>query len=150
MEKEAEEERRRKRREKDRRRWTDARERYDAQWKELLGGAEAEGPEKPLRFMDIPWPVFLPGVDLSVDLEAITADAVSTFLLPPEHFARTVDATLKKEKREKLREAMLRFHPDKFEGRILSRVVQKDHEKTKAAVAKVAITLNSLMATGES
>lgn len=159
LEKQAEVERKRKRREKEHKRWADARELYEARWKELLAPATAEGPEKPLKFMDIPWPLFFQ--DLFVDgkskngyhfdLEAITPDAITTFLLPPERFSdHSTDAVLKKERREKLREAMLRFHPDKFEGRVLSRVEERDREKTQEAVAKIAVVLNSLMATGQS
>jgi len=151
LEKEAEEERKRKRREKEYRRWADARERYETQWKELLAPVAAEGPEKQLKFMDVPWPVFPP--DLSahssgyhLDLEAITAEAIATFLLPAERFAqKPQDSVLKKERRERLRETMLRFHPDKFEGRILGRVAERDRERTKEAVAKVAVALNTLL-----
>lgn len=83
------------------------------------------------------------------ELDVITADAISTFLLPPELFPpQTQDSAAKKERRERLREAMLRFHPDKFEGRILRRVEEKDRARTKEAVAKVVVALNHLMAAG--
>ena len=154
IERQAEEERKRKRKEKEERRWMEARDTYETRWKELLAPAVAEGPEKPLKFMDIPWPVFSidPAIfsgDLHLELDVINAESISTFLLPAERFAqRPLDADLKKERRERLREALLRFHPDKFEGRILTRVVARDKEKTREAVAKVAIALNTLLAGG--
>ena len=82
-------------------------------------------------------------------LDVITADAISTFLLPLELFPpHSQDSSVKKERRERLREAMLRFHPDKFEGRILGRVEERDRDRTKEAVAKVVVALNHLMAAG--
>lgn len=104
--------------------------------------------------MDVPWPMFVqdlavPASSSHFDLDAITAEAITTFLLPASRFAQAFpDLAIKKERREKLRETLLRFHPDKFEGRILSRVEEKDRAKTKEAVAKVAILLNTLMTTG--
>ena len=51
----------------------------------------------------------------------------------------------RKDRREKLRETMLRFHPDKFEGRIMGRVCDSDRELVKEAVGIVARTINALM-----
>ncbi|KAH8103532.1 hypothetical protein BXZ70DRAFT_999075 [Cristinia sonorae] len=149
LEKQAEEDRRKRRKEKEHKRWADARERYEMRWKELLGPVISEGPARPLKFMDVPWPILFSD-DVVDELEAITPEAISTFLLPTElFFGGTNDPTVKKARRERLREALLRFHPDKFEGRILSRVEGGDKEKTREAVAKIAVALNTLMSNGE-
>ncbi|TCD64387.1 hypothetical protein EIP91_004134 [Steccherinum ochraceum] len=155
LERQAEEERKRKRREREVKRQSDARELYEMRWKELLAPVVEEGPARPLRFMDIPWPMFVqdlavPASSSHFDLDAITANAITSFLLPGARFTQgSQDVNLKKERREKLRETLLRFHPDKFEGRILSRVEERDRIKTKEAVAKVAILLNTLMAAAD-
>jgi hypothetical protein len=171
----AEEERRRKRRERENRRWDDAREEYDTRWKHLIGnpGGDLEATNN-LKFEDIPWPI-LPAqlaavgpsgsdtrkrlrpsaIQVAFAVEDLTEAAISAFLLPvvvsppgtgldtqaPESY----DTALKKERKERLREAMLRFHPDKFEGRVLRRVRECDREKVKEAVGQVARVLNSLM-----
>lgn len=44
-----------------------------------------------------------------------------------------------------LRTTMLRFHPDKFEARVLSRVQEKDKDKVKEVAGVVVRALNSLM-----
>lgn len=40
---------------------------------------------------------------------------------------------------------MLRFHPDKFEGRVMRRVKESDKDKVREAVGQVARALNALM-----
>ena len=70
-----------------------------------------------------------------VRIEDLTAEAIAAFLLPPSDFdAPSADPS--KERKEKLRETMLRFHPDKFEGRVMKRVREKDRERVKEAVEK--------------
>ncbi|KAK7691343.1 hypothetical protein QCA50_004738 [Cerrena zonata] len=158
----AEEERRRRRRERHDKRWKVAKEHYEEQWKVLLGAQSVEDERKDLRFEDVPWPVFpvdigpstdkkgkLPSTESSIHLEDITVDAVSQFLLSTsqsnEDRATPTDDIAKKLRRDKLREAMLRFHPDKFEGRILSHVREDDRDKVREGVSKVAVALNRLM-----
>ncbi|KAI0821009.1 hypothetical protein BC629DRAFT_1278048 [Irpex lacteus] len=127
MEKAEHERRRQRRNEKERLRWDDARAHYETRWKELLGG------KKPA----------------TLEVEDITMEAVSAFLLPggrlPDSAARDEEA-IKKERRDKLRETMLRFHPDKFEGRIMSRVREADKEVVREAVGRVARVINDLLA----
>ncbi|CAL1711973.1 unnamed protein product [Somion occarium] len=159
LEREAEKQRRLQRHERHEKHWMEARLHYEKQWKLLLSG---EGAQAELRFEDIPWPVFVvdvgpspdkkgkrPATEPHVDVEDITVEAVSRFLLSTtrsdEHGMVPTDEDGKKERRDKLRETMLRFHPDKFEGRILSRVRLEDREKVQEGVRKVAIALNRLM-----
>ncbi|KAH9949261.1 hypothetical protein B0H21DRAFT_145831 [Amylocystis lapponica] len=141
MERAAEDERRKKRRVKEHRREAEAREVYDLQWKELLTSAgEDKDRERLLRFADIPWPV-MPG-DAAISLEDLTVLAISAFLSPPD---RDDTELVKKERKDKLRETMLRFHPDKFEGRIMSRVREVDREQVREAVGMVVRAVSSLM-----
>lgn len=159
MEKLEEERRRQRRLEKDRRRWTDARARYEATWKELLAADTLDEVREELRFEEIPWPVLLTEVGPSLDTKAhslpridvqdLTMEAVSAFLIPggrPADSSTTDAETMKKERRDKLRETMLRFHPDKFEGRIMQRVREKDREMAREAVGRVARIVNDLLA----
>ncbi|KAI0785870.1 hypothetical protein C8Q75DRAFT_313958 [Abortiporus biennis] len=161
LERHAEEERRRKRLESQKKLWVEAREQYEFKWTTLLGPLEEKAVEEELTFHDIPWPVFvvevgpsskgrqravLPGV---IELQDITAESISTFLFPKERFGEhssgvTVEE-LKKERKDKLRETMLRFHPDKFEGRILGRVQNEDQDQVREAVGMVARAVTSLM-----
>ncbi|RDX47454.1 hypothetical protein OH76DRAFT_1456727 [Lentinus brumalis] len=150
LERAAEEERRMRKRVKERMREVEARELYDTRWKAFLAPASVASEDQMLRFEDIPWPVMASAVSLRdeqharVRIEDLTAEAISSFLLPAfEHDAPSADPS--KERKEKLRETMLRFHPDKFEGRIMKRVREKDRERVQEAVGIVARTLNSLM-----
>ncbi|KAI0705301.1 hypothetical protein C8T65DRAFT_708968 [Cerioporus squamosus] len=154
LERAAEEERRMRKRAKERVREVEARELYDTRWKAILATASVTTEDEMLRFQDIPWPIITSVVSLRDDkparvrIEDLTAEAISAFLLPPsEHDAPTADFS--KERKEKLRETMLRFHPDKFEGRIMKRVREKDRERVKEAVGTVARTVNSLMGEGK-
>ncbi|OBZ65899.1 hypothetical protein A0H81_14189 [Grifola frondosa] len=121
----AERERDQRRRERAHMRAVEAREQYDARWKDMLGTSEQQ--DSLLRFGDIPWPII--GFETkgsrrsAVLIEDFTADAISSFLLPATHVDAGLDEeALKKDRKEKLRETILRFHPDKFEGRIMGRV----------------------------
>ena len=50
-----------------------------------------------------------------------------------------------KERRVRLREALLRFHPDKFEGRCLRYVREADQERVREGVAEVTRGINALL-----
>ncbi|KAJ8473424.1 hypothetical protein ONZ51_g7872 [Trametes cubensis] len=151
LERAAEEERRQRRRERDRSRAVQARESYDVRWKELLSQSTPAAPEGTMRFADVPWPVLPPSSSskrgeqqLPIALEDLTTDAISSFLLPAT-VGPADEETAKKDRKEKLRETMLRFHPDKFEGRVMRLVRSADKEMVKEGVGIVARTLNALM-----
>ncbi|EPS96639.1 hypothetical protein FOMPIDRAFT_1130075 [Fomitopsis schrenkii] len=144
LEREDEEDRRRRRRRKEHRRATEARELYDTRWKELLGSsADSEGS---LRFTDIPWPVLPPDISSrqtrELALDDLTVEAISGFLLTQDDSESEAG---RKERKDKLRETMLRFHPDKFAGRILKRVVESERETVMEAVGIVVRSINGLM-----
>ncbi|KAG1794392.1 uncharacterized protein HD556DRAFT_1369993 [Suillus plorans] len=160
LEKVAEERRKQKKREKESQREENARAEYDRKWKDLLDPNARHG--SPLFFGDIPWPLFVPMMhsdtvhsdSSSITLEHFTTTAISAFLIPISTIsalAQDVGVSLpthdrdKKEKKEKLRETMLRFHPDKFEGRVMRKVIETDKDRVREAVGQVARVLNTLM-----
>ena len=50
-----------------------------------------------------------------------------------------------KKARDRLKEQLLRWHPDRFEGKWLTRVAEEDREEVKKGVGQVARALNELM-----
>ena len=144
LEREEEESRRKRRRSRERHRVAEARELYDTRWNILLGPSEDSGGL--LRFSDIPWPVLPPDLTSrptrELALDDLTVEAISGFLLVQDDAESEAG---KKARRDKLRETMLRFHPDKFEGRILKRVVESERETVMEAVGIVARSVNALM-----
>ncbi|KAK7057560.1 hypothetical protein R3P38DRAFT_2841746 [Favolaschia claudopus] len=149
----AEEERRRKKMEKEIRRADYAREEYHTRWKLLL--AAPTDSRDLLSFSDIPWPIASahrqkPPKDPTqnpspptVSIDDLTASAIAAFLVP-----RSFSADEEKEKRQrkdKLRETFLRFHPDKFEGRFMGRVRDSDQPRVRDAIGIIVRSLNALM-----
>ncbi|KAG1772175.1 hypothetical protein EDD22DRAFT_862080 [Suillus occidentalis] len=160
LEKAAEERRKQKKRERESQREENARAEYDRKWKDLLDPNTRHASS--LSFGDIPWPLFVPMTHSdtahsdpsSITLEHFTATAISAFLIPISTIsalAQDVGVSLpthdrdKKEKKEKLRETMLRFHPDKFEGRVMRKIIETDKDRVREAVGQVARVLNTLM-----
>ena len=162
LDKAAEERGKQKKRERESRREENARAEYDRRWRDLLDPNARHGFS--LSFGDIPWPLFAPithsdiahSDSSSITSEHFTAQAISAFLIPvATNYGLAQDAGVslatsdrekkEKEKKEKLREAMLRYHPDKFEGRIMRKVIEKDTDRVREAVGQVARILNTLM-----
>ncbi|KAG1860838.1 hypothetical protein F4604DRAFT_1882581 [Suillus subluteus] len=160
LEKAVEERRKQKKRERESQREENARAEYDRKWKVLLDPNTQHASS--LSFGDIPWPLFVPMTQSdtahsdasSITLEHFTATAISAFLIPistTSALAQEVGVSLpihdrdKKEKKEKLREAMLRFHPDKFEGRVMRKIIETDKDRVREAVGQVVRVLNILM-----
>ncbi|PPQ75185.1 hypothetical protein CVT26_008793, partial [Gymnopilus dilepis] len=52
----------------------------------------------------------------------------------------------RKERKDRLREAFLRFHPDKFEGRFMRRFREEERERVREAIGQVSRVLNGLLA----
>ena len=145
LEQVAREEREQKRHEHERRHRVFARQQYDQRWKALQATDSHYG----LRFNDIPWPILNaykpetrapPASKGLVDVEDLTEDAISQFLLPARDTAGDV-----KEKKDKLRETMLRFHPDKFEGRIMKLVAVDEQATVRDGIAQVVRVVNGLL-----
>jgi hypothetical protein len=110
----------------------DARDAYQRRWAGLL---ESKSKFSDLGFGDIPWPVRGGPPDIS----QITAEALSAFLFFPE------EAGKGKTRKEELRGTMLRFHPDKFEGRIIPRVKEEERAAVREGANAVTRAVSALM-----
>ena len=126
---------------------------YEMRWKELLASSTATiADDDLLRFEDVPWPIMTlsshdsPVARAAALVEDFTADAISAFLFPATEPPMEDGLDTAKRRKEKLRETMLRYHPDKFEGRVMQRVRPVERDVVKEAVGIVARTLNALMA----
>lgn len=156
LEKAMKEERQRKKQEQESRRLDYAREEYHMRWKILLSTSGDDDPMG-ISFHSIPWPVaaaYQCKANKSNDkkratfaVDDLTAEAVSAFLL--DSISGRSAEERKKERKEKLREAFLRFHPDKFEGRFMRRVAREDEEKVRQAIGQVSRALNVLLSEGQ-
>jgi hypothetical protein len=107
---------------------------YEETWAALR--ANAAGVEH-LGFRDIPWPVFA-NVRSADD---VTEERVLEFVGHPL-YKSTRDPSGSQAKT--LRSEMLRWHPDKFEGKVLNRVVEADREAVNKAAGHVVRILNRL------
>ncbi|KAK2463126.1 hypothetical protein APHAL10511_004781 [Amanita phalloides] len=143
LEREAADKRKLKRREREEREWMSARQLYDQRWKALLSDQQ----KSRLAFVDIPWPVlnaYGPETKMGAphtSLEDLTEDAIRNFLFP----LRNSELAEAKEKRDKLRETMLRFHPDKFEGRVMKLVTEGEQARVREGIAQVVRVVNGLL-----
>lgn len=155
------EERNLKKLERDSRKLDYAREDYNTRWAVLL--APPSGPVSDLKFDDIPWPIASANYEKApkragraerprrpITIEDLTADSIASFLLPVSLSTDkgSDDASKKKDRKDRLREAFLRFHPDKFPGRFMKRIVGDEQEKVREAIGQISRVLNSLMGEG--
>ncbi|KAF9643609.1 hypothetical protein BDM02DRAFT_3123207 [Thelephora ganbajun] len=136
-------ERRRRKRSRERRAKQNARDDYETRWDILLSAGETTG--QPLMFRDIPWPcraAYSTSDGQNFSLADLTIDSISEFLF---HSAKeSAEAT---QKIKTVRETLLRFHPDKFEGRVMDRVSGVERAKVQEGVGIVVRALNELMRT---
>jgi hypothetical protein len=126
-----------------------ARSAYEARWAALAagtGGASSGPAHADLAFADVPWPVLPASAGAPVCLADLTPEALARFLLPPPD--ADADAAEQEDARKRrLREAMLRYHPDKFEVRVLGRVREDAREEVKEGVGRVVRGVTELMRT---
>ncbi|KAH7888567.1 hypothetical protein F5I97DRAFT_716938 [Phlebopus sp. FC_14] len=101
---------------------------YESRWAILSGSSEA------LSFHDIPWPVY-PSPLCAQD---ITVERICHFIMHPVHSSN-------QSRRERIRTALLRWHPDRFR-RMLQRVTESDRRAVEEGVGIVARCLNDLLA----
>jgi hypothetical protein len=89
-----------------------------------------------LSMSSIPWPILRIPLDGEVDYCDLTSEGIREFLLSPYHSPN-------KPKEVRIREAYLRWHPDKA-GKWMASVIPSDRVRVKQAVDKVAWCLNQL------
>lgn len=106
---------------------------YEKKWAVLRADVQVH----PLAFSDIPWPLF--GIPASA--EDITLERVQEFLCHPQRESVQSAGPAKS-----LRSEMLRWHPDKFNAKMLNKVVEGEREVVLEAAGKVARFLTQLTA----
>ncbi|CAE6530930.1 unnamed protein product [Rhizoctonia solani] len=99
---------------------------YEKRWSGLATNPSG----KPIGFQDIPWPL----IRLPTGLESFTPQTVSEFILFPSH-------SQGKSRKERLRDAMLRWDPGRFEERWMPRIEEDERSKVREAVGEVYICL---------
>lgn len=104
---------------------------YERRWAALLGSGGHGG--EALTFWNIPWPVLHP----PRSVHDITSDAVSSFILS-DFYSEGIA------KRERVREALRRWHPDRF-GRLKGRVRAEEWAVVEYGVGVVVRCLNKLL-----
>ncbi|KAG8698136.1 hypothetical protein FRC08_006108, partial [Ceratobasidium sp. 394] len=115
MEREAVEHRARRQQVKEQQHVVDAWIAYDTRWTQLRAGQAQPGE---LAFTDLPWPSY-PAPKLPLSPEALSKQAISAFLLSPLH-------SIGKPRRQRLREALLLYHPDRFVAKWMGLIREKD------------------------
>jgi len=102
---------------------------YQVSWSTTMAGKPT-----PLTYASIPWPVssepFFPST--------LTPSRIAEFLLSPLH-------STNKTGMERLRDAMKIWHPDKWEGKFMSRVVDSEQVIVREGLGMVARALIELM-----
>ncbi|KAG6850859.1 hypothetical protein H0H93_007477 [Arthromyces matolae] len=151
LEKLAEEERQQRKLEKEKHKRQSARKEYELRWNALL--LNPQDNQGQLSFNDIPWPTFmayqhkrdLPVKSTTLSIEHLSTASIAEFLVSASSASMPTSSESVKERKDKLREAFLRFHPDKFEGRFMKRVKVNEREAVREAIGQVVRSLTSLM-----
>lgn len=100
---------------------------YEKQWEAMVTATQ-------LRFRSIPWPMLAPisSPDMLLPIH------IAAFILNPQH-------SQGKSRKDRLREALLRWHPDRFEAKWLKKVVEEERERVQEGVGCVVRALNDLL-----
>lgn len=106
---------------------TDAWSRYENGWEAIARSAA------PLGFEDIPWPT----KSIPTTISDITPSTIVTLLLSPFH-------SQKQTRKERLRSAQLRWHPDRFR-KLMGRIRDEDKKAVEEGVGIISRCLNDLM-----
>lgn len=110
-------------------------ETYEDRWKAMYEG-QFPLPGQYLSLSEIPWPI----VGLIRSVNELESGRFEGFLLY-DGDAEIVQAKVLK---QRVRDAMLRFHPDRFEGRWMPYVLESDRGAVKEGVGRVIRFLNEV------
>jgi len=102
-------------------------ENHRGQWDKLQMSAA-------LKWDDFPWPVF----KQPSSSDDVTTPGVTAYILSSLH---PVD----KSPKERIKENIRRWHPDRFETQLLSKVKESDRDSVREAAGTVVRTLNDLL-----
>lgn len=106
----------------------EARNAYESRWAAISASSESLG------FHDIPWPLLV----VPTRVADLTPENITSFLLDPVHSSNH-------SRRERIRNALLRWHPDRFR-RVLNRVADPEMGMVEEGVGVVVRCLNALLA----
>ncbi|KZO91637.1 hypothetical protein CALVIDRAFT_339512 [Calocera viscosa TUFC12733] len=132
----AEAERRRRQQEAEERMLANAWEEYEARWAELalLSPSSPGAPGTVgMNFCDLPWPCHPPPSSPG----ELTPIRVQRFILSPSHSPALGP-------KERVRQSLLRWHPDKFEGRWMRRCREGERERVRQGVLAVVNALGEV------
>ena len=87
----------------------------------------------PLTFAELPWPTYPP----PTHPDALTKESLSSFLLSTDH-------SPEKSRKQRIREALLAYHPDRYVGRYMSAIEPSHRTSVRDAVVKITTILNAL------
>ena len=107
---------------------------YEKRW-----AAMQASPGQRLTFRTVPWPL----ISTPSSPASISDANIAFFLLSPLHSGT-------KSRKERLREAMQRWHNDKFEPKYLRHVVESDQSAVKEGIDIVVRCLNGLLSSSSS
>jgi len=102
-------------------------ENHRAQWDRLQTSTA-------LKWDDFPWPVF----KQPSGPDDVTTPSITAYMLSPLH---PVDKTSK----DRIKENIRRWHPDRFETQLLAKVKESDRDGVREAAGTVVRTLNDLL-----
>ena len=105
---------------------------YERRW---LTFGQDDSENVKLTFDSFPWPMN----PQPASVQELDAERIKSFILSPTH-------SQNKSHKQILREQLLRFHPDRFEGRWLSRVRESDRAAVKEGVNIIVRYLNDALA----
>ncbi|KAH7334694.1 hypothetical protein B0J17DRAFT_671190 [Rhizoctonia solani] len=109
---------------------------YETQWAQLRPSETTS-----LGFTDLPWPCY-PPPRLPLEPDTLSKQTISSFLLSPLH-------SIGKPRKQRLREALLLYHPDRFMAKWMGRVRKEDTQGVQEAVGRVARVLTGLVEEGD-
>ncbi|GJJ10070.1 hypothetical protein Clacol_004296 [Clathrus columnatus] len=102
-------------------------EMYEKQWVAMAQTSH-------LRFRSIPWPVMIQ----ITSPEQLLPIRIAQFIFHPMH-------SQGKSKEKRIREALLKWHPDRFNSKWLHKIAPEDHDKVVDGAGRVVRALNELL-----
>ena len=92
-----------------------------------------------LTWISFPWPL----IKQPSTPEDITTNAVDAYILSPYYPEKEKDKG--RSQRDRIKEHIRRWHPDRFDTKLLPRVVEGDRENVKEGAGAVVRGLNDLL-----
>lgn len=102
---------------------------HDRQWARIKSVDE-------LGWESFPWPVF----KRPFEPEELTSAAISAYVLSPYHLTDKSKAP-----KDRVKEHIKKWHPDRFETKLLTKVREEEKEKVREGAGLVARNLNELL-----